>query len=614
MYPSIFFWNVRGLNDRDKHRPFKQWLTTNQPVVGAILETHIKEPNLNYLMNSVCPGWSYVSNHDTDADGRIIVIWKLPASVQVMHQSRQSMTCNIELPGAINFTYSAIYAVNTREERSYLWEELVEVQQTLFLENRNWIIGGDLNQIIHYDEHSSLSVDHLTADMIELRDHLLLLGMDDLRYQGSSHTWTNNQPEAPITKKLDRALVNNLWITSFPNSVATFLPQEFSDHTPCLINLSCPLPSSGTKPFKFLNFLSKHPTFLTVVETAWSESGNRASDLSSLGFKLKKLKRALKTLNKETFSDIQKRVAITNSLLKIVQEQAVADPSYDSFQRERDMHSKWTYLRGVEESFFRQKSRVNWLKEGDQNTTFFYRVATSRNSYNSIRSLSSSGGLPTSDPVEMSEIAVSHFKQILAPEDLPRYQPSLQWFLELHDFRCTASQKGLLSSLPSEAEISKTIFKLNPNKSPGPDGFTSAFFKAAWPIVGSEVLESIKNFFWTGFLPSATNATILSLVPKKPGSTAISDFRPISCCNTTYKAISKLLVSRLKVILPQVILPNQTAFVKGRLLIENTLLASEIVHGYHKEGGPKRITIKVDIAKAFDSIRWEFIFQCLRSL
>lgn len=62
------------------------------------------------------------------------------------------------------------------------------------------------------------------------------------------------------------------------------------------------------------------------------------------------------------------------------------------------------------------------------------------------------------------------------------------------------------------------------------------------------------------------------------------------------------------------ILPNQTAFIKGRLLIENTLLASEIVQGYHREGGPKRITIKVDIAKAFDTIQWEFIIQCPRSL
>lgn len=49
-------------------------------------------------------------------------------------------------------------------------------------------------------------------------------------------------------------------------------------------------------------------------------------------------------------------------------------------------------------------------------------------------------------------------------------------------------------------------------------------------------------------------------------------------------------------------------------MIENALLASEIVQGYHKKGEPKRITIKVGIAKVFGTIRWEFIFKCLRGL
>lgn len=97
------------------------------------------------------------------------------------------------------------------------------------------------------------------------------------------------------------------------------------------------------------------------------------------------------------------------------------------------------------------------------------------------------------------------------------------------------------------------------------------------------------------------------------GSSLISDFRPISCCNTTYKSISKLLVRRLKPLLLDIILPNQTAFVKNMLLIENTLLASEIVQGYNKNKAPKCITLKVDIDKAFDSVRWDFIVLCLRS-
>ncbi|KAL0770758.1 hypothetical protein Bca101_035909 [Brassica carinata] len=276
--------------------------------------------------------------------------------------------------------------------------------------------------------------------------------------------------------------------------------------------------------------------------------------------------------------------------------------------------SKWTFLRGIEEAFFKQKSRINWLRLGDQNTIFFMRVAAGRKSYNAIRGLILPSGVLITDCTELCEIALEHFSAILAPVSLPPLVSSYQWFLDLHNFRCSPSHSRTLSSIPTDEEITRTILKLNPNKSPGPDGFTSAFFKASWPVVGEETVSAIKKFFTIAFLPSSTNSTILTLVPKKPGASTISDYRPISCCNTTYKTISKMLVKRLKVILPEVILPNQTAFVQGRLLIENTVLASEIVQGYHKLGGPKRVTIKVDIAKAFDTIRWEFIFQCLRSL
>ncbi|CDY70705.1 BnaCnng69440D [Brassica napus] len=284
MNPNLFFWNVRGLNEQDKHRPFVQWLSVHKPLIGAILESHIKEPNLNSLLLRVCPDWSFVSNHDTDADGRIIIIWKHPATVQMMHQTRQSITCSVTIPSLPAIMFTAVYAANTREERCTLWDDLHEVQSTLFLENRNWIIGGDFNQITHHEEHSSAAVDHLTTDMIEMKDHLLSSGVSDLRFQGSSHTWTNKTPTMPITKKLDRALVNDLWIESFPDSIATFLPHEFSDHTPCLLTLSCPLPTPGTRPFKFFNFLTTHPSFLRIVEIAWIQNGSRATDLSHLGY------------------------------------------------------------------------------------------------------------------------------------------------------------------------------------------------------------------------------------------------------------------------------------------------------------------------------------------
>ena len=168
--------------------------------------------------------------------------------------------------------------------------------------------------------------------------------------------------------------------------------------------------------------------------------------------------------------------------------------------------------------------------------------------------------------------------------------------------------------IPSDVEIQKQFFKMNQNKAPRPDGLTSGFFKASWEVIGHEVVDSIEHFFATAFLSASANATILSFIPKFHGATKVSDFRPISCLNTVYKVISRHLVTRLKPFLPEFILPCQIAFVKDRLLVENTTLASELVNGYHKNKGSKRITIKVDIAKAFDTLSWEFLLTCLEGL
>lgn len=243
---------------------------------------------------------------------------------------------------------------------------------------------------------------------------------------------------------------------------------------------------------------------------------------------------------------------------------------------------------------------------GDLNTTYFHRICQVRASYNAIRAFLSRSGVWITDPVEMRDHAISHFRSVLGPTyHPPALYSSPDWFTTLLNHAVSHDQCAQITQIvlvPTPEEIKKMVFKLNPNKAPGPDGLTSGFFKVAWDTVGGDVVTAVTHFFSSSFLPYSTNATILSLVSKFPGASKVTDFRPISCLNTIYKVISRLLVRRLMPILSTLILPSQTAFVQGRLLLENTVLASELINGYHKNKGTKKITIKVDIAKAFDTL------------
>lgn len=144
-------------------------------------------------------------------------------------------------------------------------------------------------------------------------------------------------------------------------------------------------------------------------------------------------------------------------------------------------------------------------------------------------------------------------------------------------FRSSATDYSNMLREVTEGEIKKVLFSMPQNKSPGPDGYTVEFFRAAWPILGKDFVVAVQSFFIKGFLPKGINNTVLALIPKTNEAKHIKDYRPISCCNVMYKVISKLLANRLKEILPMAIAPNQSAFIKDRLMMENLMLASELV-------------------------------------
>lgn len=204
-----------------------------------------------------------------------------------------------------------------------------------------------------------------------------------------------------------------------------------------------------------------------------------------------------------------------------------------------------------------------------------------RLNFNFIRSFLLPSGAIVTDCVQMSIYAVTHFQSILGPQPAPPvkiFSPA-RWFQSLSDFICSETQRLHMTLIPAPDEIASVLFKLNQNKAPGPDGLTSGFYKASWSVLGPEVVDSVRHFFYSSFLPASTNATILSLVPKHPGASLITEYRPISCLNTLYKVISRLLVKRLKPLLPSLIVPCHGVFSSPVFIASTFLNSSSLGYG-----------------------------------
>ena len=179
----------------------------------------------------------------------------------------------------------------------------------------------------------------------------------------------------------------------------------------------------------------------------------------------------------------------------------------------------------------------------------------------------------------------------------------------------TADIKRKLTSLVTEDEIKSAVFKMNPEKSLGPDGMTPSFYMQHLEIIKPGVISFVKLFFKQNQLDSKINQTHICLIPKIENPASIRDYRPISLANVAYKIISKVLAERLKPWLDNIITENQPSFIPERLITDNVLIAHELLHSLHtKNLKNKFMALKLDIAKAFDKVEWYFIDAVMKKM
>lgn len=195
------------------------------------------------------------------------------------------------------------------------------------------------------------------------------------------------------------------------------------------------------------------------------------------------------------------------------------------------------------------------------NTKFFHSRAKSRKKKNMIKGLEDDLGVWHEKEPKVVEIIEDYFSTIFKSS-----QPTnedLEPFIEAIGSGLSESHRAALESPFTAKEVKKAVFEMAPDKSPGPDGFHTAFFQKSWDIVGEEVTGICLGVLHSFSSVKVFSRIFVTLIPKINNPRRMADFRPISLCNVIYKIITKALANRLKLFLDPIISQSQSAFVLG---------------------------------------------------
>ena len=211
----------------------------------------------------------------------------------------------------------------------------------------------------------------------------------------------------------------------------------------------------------------------------------------------------------------------------------------------------------------------------------------------------------------MGSIALSYFQNLFS-SGLPNFD-GLK--ISLTDVVSLEENESLVAPFSKE-EFTKVIKQMHPEKTPGLDGLNPGFYQHLWPLIGDQIFFVASQWLSTGAFPLGLNNSLIVLIPKCENPSSMKELKPISLCNVLYKFVAKVLANHMKDVLCRLISPSQLAFVPGRSIMDNILLASKVLHCLKRLTRVRigDVALKLDINKAYDRVDWGFLQFMLRKI
>ena len=286
----------------------------------------------------------------------------------------------------------------------------------------------------------------------------------------------------------------------------------------------------------------------------------------------------------------------------------------DSLKTELErIKSKFSKIAGIKTRGTIVRSRARWYEHGERNSKYFYNLEKRNQKKKHITSLVNNDGDKITSPKDILEEEERFFKGIYTSRNVDPNCPTFNEFFETENALSEEIAKTC-DGVMSIHECELALKTMENNKTPGTDGLMPEFYRYFWNLLGSIMVSSFNYAFRNGTLSISQRQGIISLIPKKKKNAEyLKNWRPVSFLNVDYKIARKTIALRLEKILPNLIHPCRSGYVKGRFIGESIRLVADTMH-FTKAKNIPGLAVFLDFEKAFDSVEWNFIQKCLETV
>ena len=320
------------------------------------------------------------------------------------------------------------------------------------------------------------------------------------------------------------------------------------------------------------------------------------------------MKASLKEWHLRHCQNLDGRMAEVKGKMSILDEKSELSALLE--EEVKDLHDLTANLHSMaqtQKSISWQKSRMLWLHEGDANSKKIHGCMSSRRRHNAINVVSVDG--VSVEGVHNIRVAVfNHFATHFKAADARRPGIGGLQFRKL-----TCGEAGNLSKPFSMEEIKQAVWDYDSFKSPGPDGISFGFIKQFWDVLKDDFLRFMTEFHRNGKLTKGINSTFIHLIPKVNSPQWLTDFRPISLVVCLYKVLAKVLANKLRLVVGSVVSESQSAFIKGKQILDGILIAIEVVDEARRLN-KELLLFKVDFEKAYDFVDLRYLDSVMASM